>query len=99
MFYLGLLLTLTLLVAALFIAPLRSKIWVAFTTVIIAVAALSYPAITALMTTHPIVLMQAQGPIFGAENLSIDSLSALFLIIIGILMMTGLMSSLMKLFM
>ena len=84
MFYLGLLLTLTLLVAALFIAPLRSKIWVAFTTVIIAVAALSYPAITALMTTHPIVLMQAQGPIFGAENLSIDSLSALFLIIIGI---------------
>lgn len=84
MFYLGLLLTLTLLVAALFIAPLRSKIWVAFTTVIIAVAALSYPAITALMTAHPIVLMQAQGPIFGAENLSIDSLSALFLIIIGI---------------
>ena len=84
MFYLGLLLTLTLLVAALFIAPLRSKIWVAFTAVIIAVAALSYPAISALMTTHPIVLMQAQGPIFGAENLSIDSLSALFLIIIGI---------------
>ena len=84
MFYLGLLLTLTLLIAALFIAPLRSKIWVALTAVTGAIAALAYPAITALMTTQPIVLMQTSGPIFGAETLTIDSLSALLLLIIGI---------------
>ena len=84
MFYLGLLLTLTLLVAALFIVPLRSKIWVALTAVTGAIAALAYPAVTALMTTQPITLMQIQGPIFGAETLTIDSLSALFLLIIGI---------------
>ncbi|MBQ5875278.1 MAG: NADH-quinone oxidoreductase subunit E, partial [Alistipes sp.] len=36
------------------------------------------------MTTQPITLMQIQGPIFGVETLTVDSLSALFLLIIGI---------------
>ena len=84
MFYLGLLLTLTVLVAALFIAPLRSKIWVALTAVTAAIAGLAYPTFMALTTTQPILLMQTQGPIFGAESLTIDSLSALFLLIIGV---------------
>ena len=84
MFYLGLLLTLTVLVAALFIAPLRNKIWVALTAVTAAIAGLAYPTFMALTTTQPILLMQTQGPIFGAESLTIDSLSALFLLIIGV---------------
>ncbi|MBR4995217.1 MAG: NADH-quinone oxidoreductase subunit E [Alistipes sp.] len=84
MFYLGLLLTLALLVAALFITPLRYKVWTALAFVTTAAIAVACYAISVLAGSKPITLAEAAGPIFGVERFSIDPLSALFLVIIGI---------------
>ncbi len=84
MFYLYLLLALALLVGALFIAPLRSKVWVAFAAVTAAAAAVAVPAVSVLAGAPAKVLLRAEGPLFGAEELAIDPLSALFLLIIGL---------------
>ena len=49
MFYLTLLLVLSLLVGAIFAAPLRGKVWVAFTAV--AIAAIAVGGVDMLLTT------------------------------------------------
>ena len=84
MFYISLLLALTLLVAALFVAPVRSKVWVAFAATLLATIAAVVPAIGILAGGGSIEIMQIQSPFFGTESLVMDSLSALFVLIIGI---------------
>lgn len=84
MLYLYLLPALALLVAALFIAPLRSKVWVSLVAVTAAAAAVAVPSIGVLAGAPAKVLLAGEGPIFGAEELVIDPLAALFLLIIGV---------------
>ena len=84
MFYLYFLLALALLTVALFSAPLRAKVWTALVAVGVATIATIAPSIGVLMGASEIVIMQMQSPIFGIESLSIDSLSAFMLLIIGI---------------
>lgn len=84
MFYLYLLLFLALLAVVIFAAPLRCKVWV--TTAIVAVAAIAaaIPSVAVLAGAESLQIVEMTGPIFGQESLGVDSLSALFLIIIGI---------------
>lgn len=84
MFYLYLLLALTLLVAATFIAPLRSKVWVAFTAVALAAVAVAIPSIGVLAGGSEIELLSSIDSPLGVGALSIDALSAIFLLIIGL---------------
>ena len=84
MFYFYLLLTLALLVAATFIAPLRHKVWVAFTAVTVAAVAVAIPSIGVLAGAGEIELIQSIDSPLGVGSLSIDALSAMFLLIIGL---------------
>lgn len=84
MFYLYLLLTLALLVAATFIAPVKTKVWVAFTAVAGAAVAVAVPSIGALASGSEIELMSSIESPLDVGRLSIDALSALFLLIIGL---------------
>ncbi len=84
MFYLYFLVALALLVVVLFATPLRAKVWSALGAVGIAAIAAIAPAIGVLMGSPDIVIMQMQSPMFGAESLSIDALSAFMLLIIAI---------------
>ena len=85
MFYITLLLALTLLVAVIFLTPLRHKMWVAFAAVVAATIAIAIPAIGVMTGTgHELELIRINSPFFGQESLSMDSLSALFSLVIGI---------------
>ncbi len=84
MFYLYLLLFLTLLVAMVFATPLRCKMWVTTAIVAITAVALAVPSIAVLAGSESFSIIEMTGPIFGQESLAIDSLSAIFLLIIGI---------------
>ena len=84
MFYITLLSLLTVLVAALFLTPLRQKMWVAFASVVAAAIAIAIPAIGVLAGGSEMELMRISSPIFGEESLTMDSLSALFSLVIGI---------------
>ena len=84
MFYLYFLLFLTLSVALIFFAPLRAKVWVTTAIVSIVAVALAVPSIAALTGAGNFTLTEMVGPIFGNESLSIDSLTAIFLLIIGV---------------
>ena len=84
MFYLYLLLFLTLLVAMVFATPLRCKMWVTTAIVAITAVALAIPSIAVLAGSESFSIIEMTGPIFGQESLAIDSLSAIFLLIIGI---------------
>ena len=84
MFYLYLLLFLTLLVAMVFATPLRCKMWVTTAIVALTAVALAVPSIAVLAGSESFSLVEMTGPIFGQESLAIDSLSAIFLLIIGI---------------
>ena len=79
MFYLYLLLALAALVVAIFSAPLRTKVWVALSAVGITTVAIAIPAIGVLMGASPITIIEFASPLFGAESLSIDPLSAMML--------------------
>lgn len=84
MFYLYLLLALAALVVAIFSAPLRTKVWVALGAVGITTVAAVIPAIGILMGASSVTIIEMISPLFGAESLSIDPLSAMMLLIIGI---------------
>ena len=85
MFYITLLLALTLLVAVIFLTPLRHKMWVAFAAVVAATIAIAIPAIGVMTGTgQELELIRINSPFFGQESLSMDSLSALFSLVIGI---------------
>ncbi len=84
MFYLYLLPALALLVAVIFLSPVRSKVWVALTATIMSALAVCVPSIGVLLSAKSLVIMNFTSPAFGEESLLIDPLSALFLLIIGI---------------
>ena len=84
MFYLYLLLALALLVVAVFMAPLKSKVWVAFSAVAAAAVAVAIPSIGVLAGAGEIELMSSISSPLGEGKLSIDSLSAMFLLIISL---------------
>ena len=84
MFYLYLLLALALLVVAVFMAPLKSKVWVAFSAVAAAAVAVAIPSIGVLAGAGEIELMSSISSPLGEGSLSIDSLSAMFLLIISL---------------
>lgn len=84
MFYLYFLLFLVLITATIFAAPLRYKVWVTTAIVAITTIALAVPSIAVLAGTDDFRIIEMVGPLFGRESLLIDSLSALFLLIIGV---------------
>ena len=84
MFYLTLLLVLSLLVGAIFVAPLRGKVWVAFSAVAIAAIAVAVPSIGVLAGAQTIVLAHDIPSMLGTGMLSIDPLTAVFLLVIAI---------------
>ena len=84
MFYLYLLPALALLVAAIFLSPVRSKVWVALAASVALAIAACAPAIGVLCSKKSLVIMKFMSPIFGEESMMIDPLSALFLLIIGV---------------
>lgn len=84
MFYISLLVVLTLIVAAIFLSPLRWKMWVAFAATSLFATAAAIPAISVLAGGEELSLLPIVSPFFGAESLHMDALSALFVLIIGI---------------
>ena len=84
MFYLYLLLALGVLVAATFMAPLKSKVWVAFAAVVVAAVAVAIPSIGVLAGIGEIELLSSIESPLGSGSLSIDALSAMFLLIISL---------------
>ena len=85
MFYITLLSALALLVAVIFLTPLRQKMWVAFVAVVAAAIAIAFPAISCLASgAKELEIIRIQSPFFGAESLQMDALSALFSLVIGI---------------
>ena len=84
MFYISLLVVLTLIVAAIFLSPLRWKMWVAFAATSLFATAAAIPAISILAGGEELSLLPIVSPFFGAESLHMDALSALFVLIIGI---------------
>lgn len=84
MFYLYFLLFLTLLVAVIFATPLRLKVWVTTAIISLTALALAVASIGVLAGAESISLIEMIGPLFGKESLSVDTLSAIFLLIIGI---------------
>ena len=84
MFYLSLLAVLALVVGVIFLAPVRGKMWVAFTFVAIAAIAVVAPSIGVLMGAESVMLIKEIPSMLGIGSLSIDALSAIFLLIIAI---------------
>ncbi len=84
MFYLYLLIALAILAAVIFSAPLRLKVWMALGAVGIIAIASVIPAVGVLLGGRDVMIVAMQSPLFGAEILAIDPLSAFMLIIISI---------------
>ena len=84
MFYLYLLIALAILAAVIFSAPLRLKVWMALGAVGIIAIASVIPAVGVLLGGRDVMIVAMQSPLFGAEMLAIDPLSAFMLIIISI---------------
>ncbi len=81
--YIYALLVAALLIAAIFLAPLSKKVWVA--TGIIALAACSAIALAAMaFIKGSVELATLTTPIFGVEYIAVDKLSSLFLLIISV---------------
>ena len=81
--YLYTLLAAIVVIVAIFLTPLRQKVWVATGVIALsAIAAIGF-AIEALITGGR-TIHEFTTPLFGAENFAVDRLSALFLIIISI---------------
>lgn len=79
------LLLLTATTALIFAVPLRAKAWTALALVAAAALTTSVTALRQLSDDHlRLVLWQTQSPLFGSDTGSIDSLSALFILLIGI---------------
>ena len=72
-----------LAVVLIFVAPLRAKVWVATSLVAASAIGAIYLVVTTLLGGE-ITLASFSTEIFGAESISVDALSALFLAIISI---------------
>ncbi len=84
MFYLYLLLALALLVAATFLAPQRHKVWVALTAIVAMSIATAVPAIGVLAGADTVVVAESIRSVVDVGALTIDPLTAIFLLIIAI---------------
>lgn len=84
MFYLLSLLALALLVGTVFLTPVRHKVWVALAFVALAAMAVAVPSIGVLAGAPTIVLASDIPSMLGAGSLSIDPLTAVFLLIIAV---------------
>lgn len=82
--YLHLLLAFALLAAIIFALPVRWKAWAATAATTAAAVAAAATAARCLATGETLQLARMQGPLFGPESLTVDPLSALFLLIIAI---------------
>ena len=70
-------------VVALFVTPLRQKVWVA--TGVIATAAIATIALAVMAFSNgAITLAEFTTPLLGGESISVDKLSSLFLVIIAV---------------
>ena len=84
MFYLYLLIALALLVAAIFLSPLRAKVWVSFAAIVAVALAVAVPSIATLAGGDAIQVASSIHSVVDTGALAIDSLSAIFLLIIGV---------------
>lgn len=84
MFYLYLLIALALLVAAIFLSPLRAKVWVSFAAIAAAALVVAVPSIATLAGGDAIQVASSIRSVVDTGALAIDSLSAIFLLIIGV---------------
>ena len=81
--YLYSLIAAVLLIAAIFITPVKHKVWVA--TGIIAAAAIAALALAiTVFSRGTVTIAEFSTSLFGAETFSVDMLSSLFLVIIAI---------------
>ncbi len=84
MFYVFLLLALMAIATLLFITPQRAKVWVATSIIAATAIGLVVPALGVLTGLLPTFQYAITSALFGQEMLSIDSLSAIFIIIIAV---------------
>ncbi|WP_288237185.1 proton-conducting transporter membrane subunit [uncultured Alistipes sp.] len=84
MFFLYSLLALGVVAAAVFAAPLRSKVWTALALTAVGALWCSAHAVGVLAGTAHELLWSIPGTIFGGDTGSMDSLSALFVLIISV---------------
>ena len=82
--YLYTLLAALIVIAAIFLTPLKHKVWVATGVISLAAIAAITLTVMAFASTKPIAIAELSTPIFGAEYFSVDKLSSLFMLIIAI---------------
>ncbi len=84
MFFLYALLALTAVATAIFATPLRAKVWTTLALIAIGALGSSAYAIGVLTGTHGHNLWSIGGTVFGGDSGSMDSLSALFVVLISV---------------
>ncbi|MBQ5359038.1 MAG: NADH-quinone oxidoreductase subunit E, partial [Alistipes sp.] len=84
MFYALLPLAIALVALLLFATPVRAKVWVATGVIVALAVAALVPAVGVLAGLLSDVQWSIASPVFGVERLSVDALSALFLVIIAV---------------
>ena len=84
MFYALLPLAIALVAVLLFATPVRAKVWVATGVIVALAVAALVPSVGVLAGLLPDVQWSIASPVFGVEKLSIDALSALFLVVIAV---------------
>ena len=82
--YLYTLLATLVVVVAIFLAPVKHKVWVATGAISLAAMAAITLAITAFTSTAAVTVAEVTTPFFGAESFAVDKLSSLFLVIISV---------------
>lgn len=82
--FLFFLLALTVISAAVFVAPLRAKVWAALALTAAGALWASAHAVRVLAGGSPILLWSLPGTLFGIDTGSMDSLSALFVLVISV---------------
>lgn len=92
MMYFYTLLTALVVIVAIFLTPLRYKVWVATATIAaVAIAALTF--VVKAFSGDAVTLATFSTPMFGAESFAVDKLSSLFLLIISIAAMATVLYS------
>ena len=82
--YLYSLLATLIVIVAIFLTPVRQKVWVATGVISLAAIAAVTFAVMAFTSTMPITIAEFSTPFFGAEHFAVDKLSSLFLVIISV---------------
>lgn len=84
MFYAFILLALALVATLLFVVPQRCKVWVSLSVVSLLAVGVSIPSIGILAGMVTEISTAITSPLFGVETLTIDPLSAIFLLVISV---------------